>query len=64
MIYLFPTRVEFSFAVHKLAQFIADPGKAHLEVLVHILIYIRDNDTLGLKYYTDMNDAPVIELLI
>ena len=56
--------MEFSFAVHKLAQFIADPGKAHLEVLVHILIYIRDNDTLGLKYYTDMNDAPVIELLI
>ena len=25
--------------------------------------YIRDNKTLGLKYYTDMNDAPISDLL-
>ena len=25
--------------------------------------YIRDNKTLGLKYYADMNDAPVSDLL-
>ena len=27
------------------------------------MIYIRDNKTLGLKYYADMNDAPVTDLL-
>ena len=27
------------------------------------MIYIRDNKTLGLKYYTDMNDAPVTDLV-
>ena len=32
--------------------------------MVHILRYIRENKTLGLKYYVDMNDAPVTELLI
>ena len=32
--------------------------------MVHLLRYIRDNKTLGLKYYADLNDAPVTDLLI
>ena len=31
--------------------------------MVHILKYIRNNKTLGLKYYDDMKDAPSSELL-
>ena len=57
------TRVELSFAVHKLAKFSANPGKVHFEELVHLLRYIKDNNTLGLKYYSDLNDAPVTDLL-
>ena len=30
---------------------------------MHLLIYIRDNKTLGLKYYADLNDAPVTDIL-
>ena len=56
--------MDLSFAVHKLAKFSANPGKVHFEVLVHLLRYIRDNKTLGLKYYADLNDAPVTDLLI
>ena len=41
----------------------ANPGKVHLEGLVHLLRYIRDNKTLVLKYYADLNDAPVTDLL-
>ena len=52
-----------SFAVQKLAKFLANPGKVHFEGLVHLLRYIRDNKTLGLKYYVDLNDAPVTDLL-
>ena len=44
-------------------MFSANPGKVHFEVLVHILRYIRDNKHLGLKYYSDMNDALVSDLL-
>ena len=55
--------MDFSFAVHKLAKFSANPGKLHFEGLVHLLRYIRDNNTLGLKYYTDLNYAPVNDLL-
>ena len=55
--------MDLSFSVHKLEKFSANPGKVHFEGLVHLLIYIRDNKTLGLKYYADMNDAPVTDLL-
>ena len=63
LIYLLSTRVDLSFAVHKLANFSANPGQVQFEGLVHLLRYIRDNKTLGLKYYADLNDAPVTDLL-
>ena len=51
------------FSIHKLAKFSSNPGKVHFEGLIHLLRYIRDNKTLGLKYYADLNDAPVTDLL-
>ena len=63
LIYLFSTRVDLSFSVHNLSEFSANPGKVHFERLVHLLRYIRDNKTLGVKYYADLNDAPVTDLL-
>ena len=55
--------MDLSFAVQKLAKFSVNPGKVHFEILVHLLRYIRDNNNLGLKYYADLNDAPVTDLL-
>ena len=55
--------MELGFAVHKLEKFSANPGKVHFEGLINILRYIRENKTLGLEYYADMNDAPVTDLL-
>ena len=55
--------MELSFSVHKLAKFSANPGKVYFEGLIHLLRYIRDNKTLGLKYYADLNDAPVTDIL-
>ena len=63
MIYLLFTRADLSFAVQKLAKFPENPGKVHVEGLVHILRYIMENINLGLKCYADMNDAPVTQLL-
>ena len=63
-IYLLSTRVDFSFAVHKLAKFSSNHGNIQFEVLVHLLRYIRDNNTLVLKYYANINDAPLSDLLI
>ena len=55
--------MDLSFSVHKLAKCSANPGEVHIEGLIHLLRYIRYNKTLGLKYYTDINDAPVTDLL-
>ena len=55
--------MELSFSVHKLAKFSANPGKVQFEGLIHLLRYIMYNKTLGLKYYADLNDAPVTDLL-
>ena len=63
LIYLLSTRANLSFAVHKLAIFSENPGKVHFEVFIHLLRYIRENKTLGLKYYADLNDAPVTDIL-
>ena len=64
LIYLLSTRVDLSFAVHKLEKFSENPGKVHFEVLIHLLRYTRDKKTLGLKYYADLDDAPVTDILI
>ena len=49
--------------MNKLAKFSANHGNVHFEVSVNLLRYIRDNKTLGLKYYVDINDAQVSDLL-
>ena len=64
LIYLFSTRVDLIFAVHKLAKFSSNNGKLHYKGLVHLLRYTRENKTLGLKYYADMKYAPLSNLLI
>ena len=55
--------MDLSFAVHKLSRFSSNPGKVHLEGFLYLLRYIRDNKTLGLKYYADMKYAPLPDLL-
>ena len=49
LIYLLSTRVYLIFAVHKLSTFSSNPGKVHFEDFVHLLRYIRDNNTLRMK---------------
>ena len=52
-----------SFAVKKLAKFSSNTGKVNFEGLVHLLRYMIENKTLGLKYYADMKYATLSELL-
>ena len=55
--------MDLSFVVHMLEKFSSNPGKVHFEGLVHLLRYIRYNKNLGLKFYADMNDSPLSDLL-
>ena len=49
--------------MYKLAKFSANLGKEHFKGLVYALIYIRDNNTFVLKYYDNINYAPLSDLL-
>ena len=51
------------FCSTQVGKFSANPGKVNFEGFIHLLRYIRNNKTLGLKYYADMNDAPVTDPL-
>ena len=64
LVYLLSTRVDLSFAVHKLANVSSNPGKLQFEGMVHLSRYIKENKTMGLKYYADMKDAHLSDLLI
>ena len=55
--------MDLSFAVHKLETFSENYGSVNFEGLVHLLRYIRENKNLGLKYYADLNYAPVTDIL-
>ena len=51
------------FCSAQVSKVLVNIGKVNFELLVHILRYIGDDKTLGLKYYADINDAPVTDLL-
>ena len=63
IINILSTRVDLYFSVQKLELFLSNHSKVHFEVLVHLLVYIRDTKNLGLKYYAKIEDAPLSEIL-
>ena len=64
LIYLLSTRVDLCFVVHNLEIISSNPGKVHLEGLVHLLRHIRDNIDFGMRYYARIENAPLSDLLI
>ena len=54
----------FEFCSTQVSKVSSNPGKLHFEGMVHLLRYIREINTLGLKYYADMKYAPLSDLLI
>ena len=63
LIYLSYTRFDILYAVNKLAKFTRKPGKPHMNAIIHVLRYLRDNPTLGIKYYSDWEQSPLCNLL-
>lgn len=50
LLYLTITRLEITFAVHSLSQFVQTPRTVHLQVVHHVLRYVKSNSRLGLFY--------------
>ena len=64
LIYLLNTRPDLMFAVTKLAKFMRMPGRFHFQAVIHVLKYLRDNSSLGIKYYHNITSAPVHKILL
>ena len=63
LIYLTYTRTDILYAVNKLAKFNRKPGTCHMDSIVHVLQYLRDNPDCAIKYYSDYQSAPVYNIL-
>ena len=63
LIYLLSTRVDLCFVVHNLEIISSNPGKVHLEGLVHLLRHIRDNIDSGMIYYARIDNAFLSDIL-
>jgi hypothetical protein len=63
LIYLTMTRTDILFAVNKLAKISRSPGRVHFDVLIHLLRYLRDNVYLGIKFYSNFMEAPLLKSL-
>eukprot|EP00961_Rhodomonas_salina_P007254 98012-Rhodomonas_salina.2 len=47
------TRTDLGFVVSELSQFLANPGKEHMDAAVQVLLYLKETRLLGLKYNRD-----------
>jgi hypothetical protein len=62
MLYLSYSRPDITYAVVKFAKYTRCPGAVHMEALLHLLKYLRDNMYLGLKFYSDITMSPITSL--
>ena len=51
------------FCSKQAGKFSSNPVKVQSEGLVDLLIYTRDKQHLGLRYYTNIEDVPLYDLL-
>jgi hypothetical protein len=64
LIYLSMTRMDIIYTVNKLAKFTHRPGKVHFAGLLHLLRYLRDNSSYGVRFYSNLSEAPIYQMLL
>lgn len=62
LIYLGTTCCDIVHAVSMLAEFSRRVGRTHFKVLIHLLCYLRDNSHIGIRFYNDPSQAPLVTL--
>jgi Reverse transcriptase (RNA-dependent DNA polymerase) len=54
------TRPDIMFAVNKCAQFMSNPGTKHWEALLNILVYLKTNNKLMIKYSRHVRECNIL----
>jgi hypothetical protein len=63
LIYLSMTCCDTVFTINKLAKYSKHPGRNHFEALFHLLRYLRDHPSYGLRFYSDFSLSPNSKML-
>ena len=63
LLYLTYTRIDIVYSVNKLAKATHRPGEYHLKCAVHLLCYLRDNATYGLRFHADWEKSRINNIL-
>jgi hypothetical protein len=63
LLWILNTYPRLQFAIRKLAKYMRLPGRTHFRAIQHLLHHIRCNHTFGLKYYSNVLESPLSELL-
>ena len=56
-------KIGFTFFNIQDGKFSSNSGRVHFEGLVHLFRYIRDSKNLGLRYFSNIEDVPLSNLL-
>ena len=57
------SRPDICYAVNKLAKFSNNPGVVHYRALLHLIGFIKANNSLGLIFYKDVQQSPLYKVL-
>ncbi len=61
LLYLSYARPDITYALVKFAKYTRCPEVVHMEALLHLLRYLKDNMNLGLKFYSDITMKPSLD---
>jgi len=64
LIYLSMTRTDIIYSENKLAKYTRKPGKPYFEALLHLLRYLCDNSLLGVRFYSNIIESPIYQMLL
>ena len=57
------TRPDIAYAVNKLAKFSNNPGIVHFRGLLHLIGYLKNTSTKGLRFFSNYEDSSIYKLL-
>ena len=63
LLYLTYTRIDIVYSINKLAKATHRPGEYHLKCAVHLLCYLRDNATYGLRFHANWEKSRIYNIL-